>query len=386
MQTMEQRDHMIGVVGAGTLGTTVGQLVLDTGDRLVLVVRSGSGKIERARGAIDRSLEREVGAGRLTRTDAGAARGRVEITADPAALAGCGIVIESVPEQVDAKRHALALIEEVTADDTVITSTTSAIPAHVIAAGARRPERVIVTHYVWPANRVRLVEMAVADGTAADALRRIEGLLERQNKVVVRTHDTAGFLITRVLFAYWAQMVELLTAGWGPDELDARALDAGWPTGPCRLMDNTSLLTPLDVLHIVAPVMRGRADALRNIERIVAAGFTGRATGAGLYRYEGAQAVPNLEGLALLPRTARDDDDPLLRLTDSLVNEAAWCVAEGAVGSWEDAARGVDLAYGVPGGLLGLATDPELRDRLHRRATSAGLAFEPSPALDHVHR
>lgn len=376
---IDVRDH-IGVVGIGTLGVTIAQLGLDRGGSVVMIVRPGAGKVERAEAAIDASIAREVRAGRLA--DGAEMRSRAVVTDDLGALRDCPVVIESVLEEIAAKRAAVAAIEPFLAPTAVIASATSTIPAATIAADAVRPGRIVVAHYVWPANRVRLVEFAATDDADPDAVDTVLALLERQHKTVVRARDVAGFLITRVVFAYWNEMIEMLCEGWRPSELDAALEAAGWPMGPCRLIDRTSLTTPLPVLALVGPVMRGRADAIGLLAPLVAAGHSGVAVGRGLYEYAADSRRDHEAALAMLPSRPRLDTDPVERLADALANEAGWCVAEGVVAGWDDAALGVDAAYGFPGGLLAHVADGHaLRARLHHRAETIAPRFAPSPAL-----
>ncbi|MER3459573.1 MAG: 3-hydroxyacyl-CoA dehydrogenase, partial [Chloroflexota bacterium] len=99
--------------------------------------------------------------GRHTEAEAAAALARLRITGDYADLADCDVVIESVYEDVGAKREVVAAVQEVLSPKGILASATSSIPASALAEGMRRPGRVIVTHYIWPAHRTRLVEMAV---------------------------------------------------------------------------------------------------------------------------------------------------------------------------------------------------------------------------------
>ncbi len=376
---IDVRDR-IGVVGIGTLGVTIAQLGLDRGGSVVMIVRPGAGKVERAEAAIDASIEREVRAGRVG--DAAEMRARAVVTDDLAALRDCPVVVESVIEDIAAKQAAVAAIEPFLAPTAVIASATSTIPAATIGAGAARPDRIVVAHYVWPANRVRLVEFAAADDADPAAVSTVLALLDRQEKTVVRARDVAGFLITRVVFAYWNEMIELLCEGWSPSELDAALEAAGWPMGPCRLVDRTSLTTPLPVLAVVGPVMQGRADAIGLLAPLVAAGHCGVAAGRGLYEYTDGDRRDHAAALAMLPRRPRQPGDPVERLVDALANEAGWCVSEGVVAGWDDAALGVDAAYGFPGGLLAHVGDGRaLRARLQHRAETIAPRFTPSPAI-----
>jgi len=374
----------VGVLGIGTLGITVAQLALDSGRSVVLVVRPEPGKVERGIAALESSLAREVRGGRLSPEVAAGARKRAVVTDDPSRLEECGVVIESVLEDVDAKQHALAVIENVVTDDCVIASTTSTIPVAWIANHALEPARVVVAHYVWPANRVPLVEVSLPDSVTPEVRQRLDLMLAEQRKTPLFVRDTPGFLITRVLFGYWAEVVRLLVDGVSPVEIDGMLEAGGWPIGPCRMLDGTGLTTPLRALRVVDQVMAGRSDPIGELQPVVDAGFVNHRTG-GLYLHEDGNRRPNEGALELLRHASRPAPPDLVdRVTGAVVNEAAWCVAEGVVESWEDAALGIDGAYGFPGGLIGYlhAIGPrKLADRLARLAEVHGSHFLPCPIL-----
>jgi 3-hydroxyacyl-CoA dehydrogenase len=355
------------VLGLGTLGVTVAQLVVDHGDRAVAVVRPGSDKVARGRAAIERSLSREVKAARLDAENAADALARVHVTDDLGALADCDIVIECLPEVLADKQAALARVEPHLTPGAVFASSTSSLPAAAIAANASRPGRVAVTHYVWPANRTRLVEVAFPDGVDADVPDRVLDLVHAQQKQPLVVRDVAGFLITRAVMAYWNETIEVLAEGVGPDTIDAELEAMGWQMGPCRLLDGASLQSVATVSRAVAHVMGQRVAALTRLDPLVRAGYCGVSTGAGLYVHGPDGRTPNEASLALLRDGSREGalaaEGFVDRILGALVDEVERCVTEGVVSSWEDAALGIDLAYGFPGGVIAYAPPATRRSR-----------------------
>jgi 3-hydroxyacyl-CoA dehydrogenase/enoyl-CoA hydratase/3-hydroxybutyryl-CoA epimerase len=358
----------IGVLGIGTLGITVAQLVLDTGDEAVLIVREGRDKRARGAQALERSLAREVRVGRLDERAATNARNRAIVTDDVGALASCDVVVECLPEELAVKQRGLATVEPHLASHALFASATSSLPAKAISARAARPGRVAIAHYVWPANRTGLVEVAFPDGVDADVPDLLLDLIDSQKKQPLLVRDVPGFLITRAVMAYWGEAVEVVAEGVSPVDIDAAFEQIGWPIGPCRLLDGANLHTAVRVAEAVRPVMDGRLDGIDRLQSVVAAGFIGYAAGAGLYVHEPPARMPNERALALLrgaktsfdTRTRGLPSGTVERITTALVREVEYCLDEGVVASWEDAALGIDLAYGFAGGLLRYAP--------HRRA------------------
>jgi len=263
--------HRVGVVGIGTLGVTVAQLVLDAGGEAVLLVREGADKIGSAERALDASLAREVNAGRLARVAAADARRRAHVTDQAAALSCCDIVIECLPEVLAGKRSLLAHVERHLADGAIFASATSSIPAAAIGAHARRPGRVAVAHFVWPANRSRLVEVAFPEHVDADVAEMLIGFLRAHGKHPLVVRDVAGFLVTRAVMAYWSETVELLAEGVSPVELDTALEGMGWPIGACRLLDGASISTAVSVAAglrgALLPALLGERERAERGER-----------------------------------------------------------------------------------------------------------------------
>jgi len=392
----------IGVVGAGILGRTVAVLTATTAARTVLLVRPLPGRARVVALALRRDLAREVAAGKLDADQAERAAESVTVTDDPGALAPCDAVIESLVEDVQVKRAALARIEAEVGADCLVTSTTSSLPVHVLGHGARHPERIAVTHYVWPAQRRPLVEVVAPAGLTGQARERLFAMLRAQGKAWVLVADRPGFLITRVLYAYWSEVVSLLVEGALPSEIDDAVESFGWPMGPCRVMDLTGLRSVVGIHRHVGPHLDGRTAAVDLLAALPAMGLTGFESGHGLYRYVDGLRFDDRSALHLLRAHGEGTDrrgtdrrgadrglpaDAVDRLMGALVNETARCLEDGVVPDWPTAATAIDEALGFPGargGLLGHLSG-EGPHRLHERlagwARAHGPRFAPSPAL-----
>jgi 3-hydroxybutyryl-CoA dehydrogenase len=278
----------VGVVGLGTMGAGIAQLAVEAG--FETVGREVTAELgERARERIEHFLTRKVEKGRLEQAERDAAVGRLRLTTDLADLAGCDVVIEAVVEELPAKRELFAELERVCGPEAVLATNTSALSVTEIAAATERPERVVGMHFFNPAPLMPLVEIVRAQLTSDETFERAYALGERLGKTPIRCHDTPGFVVNRVLIPLLNDCVRVLDeARVTPEDLDAGLKQgAGWPMGPCELLD----LVGIDV-HVHASealYQKLREPRMAPPPRLVAmanAGLLGRKTGRGFFGYE----------------------------------------------------------------------------------------------------
>jgi 3-hydroxybutyryl-CoA dehydrogenase len=278
----------IGVVGLGAMGAGIAQVAIEAG--FDVVGREVSAELgEAAAGRIGHFLTRKVEKGQRTQDERDAAVARLETTTDLAALADCDLVVEAIVEQLDAKLELFAELERLCRADAVLATNTSALSVTEIAAATSSPARVVGMHFFNPAPLMPLVEVVRAELSSDGAVATVLDVVERLGKVGVPCHDTPGFVVNRVLIPLLNDCVRVLDeARVTPESLDAAMTNgAGWPMGPCRLVD----LVGIDV-HVHAS--EALYDKLREPRmapppRLVAmrnAGLFGRKSGRGFYAYE----------------------------------------------------------------------------------------------------
>lgn len=351
----------VGVIGAGVMGASIAHLTSSVGVETVIKVRARPGAIEQAWQTMRASYAREVEAGRASPAEAETALARIHITDDYADLgrAGCEIVIESVPEDLAIKHEVLQAVEAATPDGCVFASNTSSLPMAWLARPSKRPDRVVGMHYFWPAHRQPLLEISALPDTAPEALERVRALGRQQGRVELLVRDSPGFLTTRALMPYLSEAVLLVGQGISVDQVDAALEAFGWRMGPFRLMDAVGVETIALAHDCLRPFLGERIVGLERLWPLVRAGYAGRRTGAGFYTYGPEGRCPNPVAHEML-RTdsetcAPEPDELVHRPVWMMVHEAALCVAEGVVASWEEADLGVNLGLGFPmcqGGLL----------------------------------
>jgi 3-hydroxybutyryl-CoA dehydrogenase len=278
----------IGVVGLGAMGAGIAQLAIEAGYETV--GREVTDELgETARGRIAHFLQRKVDKGQLADEERAAAVERMSLTTELSAFADCDLVIEAIVEDLDAKLALFSELEGIVRADAILATNTSALSVTEIASAVSTPERVVGMHFFNPAPLMPLVEIVRAELSSEEAVEAAFAVAERLGKRPIRCHDTPGFVVNRILIPLLNDCLRVLDeARISPEDLDtAMTAGAGWPMGPCTLVD----LVGIDV-HVYAS--EALYDKLREPRmapppRIVAmknAGLLGRKSGRGFYSYE----------------------------------------------------------------------------------------------------
>jgi 3-hydroxybutyryl-CoA dehydrogenase len=278
----------VGVVGLGTMGAGIAQIALLAGNEVI--GREVSEELnERARGRIEHFLGRAVEKGKLAVADRDAALARLRTTTDVGELAECDLVIEAIVEELEAKRALFAELDRVCGPDAILATNTSALSVTEIAEATERPERVLGMHFFNPAPLLPLVEIVRTDRSDESAVDAAYAWAERAGKQPVRCNDTPGFIVNRILIPLLNDCVRVLgEARVTPEDLDkAMTNGAGWPMGPCALID----LIGIDIHVHASEALHGALGELRMgpPERLLAMqadGKLGRKSGEGFYRYD----------------------------------------------------------------------------------------------------
>jgi 3-hydroxybutyryl-CoA dehydrogenase len=278
----------IGVVGLGAMGSGIAQLAVEAGfdtiGREVDLARA-----EKARDQIAHFLTRKVEKGQLEASARDEAVARLQLTTALADFADCDVVIEAAYEDLAVKHELFQVLESVVRPDAIIATNTSALSVTEIASVLERPERALGMHFFNPAPLMPLVEIVRAERTADDVYETAFELGSKLGKTPIRCIDTPGFVVNRVLIPLLNDCVRVLDeAGVTPKDLDAgMKFGAGWPMGPCELLD----LVGADV-HVHASealyekTREPRMAPPPRLVRMLQAGKLGRKTGEGFYTYD----------------------------------------------------------------------------------------------------
>ena len=278
----------VGVVGLGTMGAGIAQVALEAG--FEVVGREVTAELgERAGGRIEHFLTRKVEKGQLEATARDDMVSRLRVTTQLRDLAGCDLVIEAVLEEPELKREVFGALNGILGAEAILATNTSALPVTEIAAGSGRSERVVGLHFFNPAPLMPLVEVVRTELTDDHVYETAFAFAGQLGKTPIRCHDTPGFVVNRVLIPQLNDCIRVLDeARVTPEDLDAGMKGgAGWPMGPCALVD----LVGIDI-HVHAS--EALYDALREprmapparLVRMQQAGLLGRKSGRGFYRYD----------------------------------------------------------------------------------------------------
>jgi 3-hydroxybutyryl-CoA dehydrogenase len=304
--------HVIGVIGAGTMGAGIAQLAARSGARTILHDPLPEALKRGAQYARD-GLAKEATKGKLSAAEADAAAGRIEPVHELAALAPCELVIEAAPERI-ALKHDLykRLSEEIVSEECVLATNTSSLLVTAIAAAARHPERVVGMHFFNPAPLMRLLEVVAGEQSSERALTLAHATGEAMGKTVIRAHDGPGFLVNRCNRPFGLEALRLLQERIADVETIDRIvrLGGGFRMGPFELMDLVGVDTGFEISKsfFEQSFYEPRWQPSPISARYVAAGLHGRKTGRGYYDYSG-------DG----PHRPPDPDPPTPRTADAIV-------------------------------------------------------------------
>ena len=277
----------VGIVGAGTMGGGLAEVVARAGHDVVLCSRSRA-NAEAAVATLAAGLERHVVKGRLTADERDATLARISVTDAIADLAECDLVIESVVEDMPTKRALFAELDAAVKPGAILATNTSTLPVVELAMATTRPEQVCGIHFFNPAPTMRLVEIVQPLTASATTIDRALAFAERCGKEPIIVADHAGFVVNALLFPYLNNAVRMVERGTASIEsIDAAMCGGcGFPMGPFALLDLVGLDTSvaiLDALH--AEFGDANYVAAPTLRRMVSAGRLGRKTRSGFYQY-----------------------------------------------------------------------------------------------------
>ncbi|MDQ6633783.1 MAG: 3-hydroxyacyl-CoA dehydrogenase NAD-binding domain-containing protein, partial [Gemmatimonadota bacterium] len=288
---------VVGVVGAGAMGSGIAQVAASAGHRVVLG-DAVPGAVERARQGMRKALVRDVEKGRIEMPAVDAAVGRLtdagDLDAGYEAFGDCGIVIEAVLEDLGVKQALFGRLEKVVRRDCMLATNTSSLSVAAIGGGCSNSGRVVGVHFFNPAPAMPLVEIVPAITTDPDVLARANELVTSWKKTTVIASDTPGFIVNRIARPFYGESLRQLEEGvadvatidWAMREL------GGFRMGPFELMDfignDVNYAVTRSVFEAFYYDPRYRPAITQR--RLVEAGLYGRKRERGYYDYRGASA------------------------------------------------------------------------------------------------
>ena len=340
----------VAVVGAGTMGGGIAQLVAHEADVPVVMKDIAADPlaagVAHAAGLFGKLQEKR----RLTEPEAKRKLALVQPTLEYVGLGRVDLVVEAVVEKLPVKQKVFAELDGKVPRGAVLASNTSSLPIDEIASAVDRPERVVGMHFFNPVHKMPLVEVVVGERSGAEATNTVFDFARRLGKTPVVVKSSPGFLVNRLLTFYSLESLWLLAEGYRVEDVDRAMERWGMPVGPLTLTDEVGIDVAVEVGRVLHEAYGDRLPLPESFDALPDNGYLGKKNQKGLFRYEkGKRKGVDPEALRLLGlEPTVDEPDPRYlqeRMVLRMIDEAARCLEEGVVGT----AGELDLAmiYGT---------------------------------------
>jgi 3-hydroxybutyryl-CoA dehydrogenase len=303
---MAEQIKAIGVVGMGTMGAGIAEVLARTGLTVVAVEVDEQG-VTRGRGHLEHSTGRALERGKLDETARRELLERITFTTKLADLADVDLVIEAVPERLDLKSRIFSELDGIVRGDVVLASNTSSLSITELAVQTKRPDKVVGMHFFNPAPVLKLVEVVRTVVTDPAAISSVTALANALGKTPVVVGDRAGFVANGLLFGYLNHAARMFEERYATrEDLDAAMrYGCGYPMGPLALLDLIGLDTAYEILDALYRQSRDRRHApVPVLKQMITAGMLGRKSGRGFYTYSGQDSS------TVVPDAATRSDAP----------------------------------------------------------------------------
>ncbi len=278
----------VAVVGAGTMGSGIAQ-VIASNDREVLLVDVSDAALDRGIQLIEKSLGRLVKKESITQEVSSSILGRILKTTNFEDLGDVDLVIEAAFEDVDVKKEIYNKLDNITGKDVVLATNTSSLPIVEIAVGTGKADKIVGMHFFNPAPLMKLVEIIKTLVTSDETAQFAYDFALALGKEPVMTKDSPGFIVNRILVPMLNEAVFAYQDGVGSaEDIDkAMVLGTNQPIGPLALVDLIGLDVTLDVMDtFYREFQDSKFRAAPLLRQMVRAGQLGRKSGKGFFNYD----------------------------------------------------------------------------------------------------
>ncbi|MGH3874513.1 MAG: 3-hydroxyacyl-CoA dehydrogenase family protein [Pseudonocardiaceae bacterium] len=288
----------VGVVGMGTMGAGIAEVLARTGLDVVAAEVDAHG-VTRGRGHLEHSTGRALERGKIDEKTRRELLDRISFTTKLADLADVDLVVEAVPEHLDLKSRIFTELDGIVRGDVVLASNTSSLSITELAVRTKRPGKVVGMHFFNPAPVLKLVEVVRTVVTEPEVVSDVTALAEKLGKTPVVIGDRAGFIANRLLFGYLNHAARMYEQRYATrEDLDAAMrFGCGYPMGPLALLDLIGLDTAYEILDALYRQSRDRLHApVPVLKQMITAGLLGRKSGRGFYTYaaqDSSKVVPD---------------------------------------------------------------------------------------------
>ncbi|GAA4275818.1 3-hydroxyacyl-CoA dehydrogenase NAD-binding domain-containing protein [Aquimarina mytili] len=339
---------IIGVIGSGTMGSGIAQVAATSGCK-VKVFDTKQEALDKSKNALEKILSRLIEKGRIDQNEKDRIQNNISYVSALDHLKDADLTIEAIIEDLEIKKKVFSELENHVSEDTIIASNTSSLSIASIASALKKPERCIGIHFFNPAPLMKLVEVIPAIQTSEEVKDKVVQIIKDWKKTVAIAKDTPGFIVNRVARPFYGESLRILEEGLA----DVATIDWSLKTlgrfkmGPFELMDFIGNDVNYTVTETVfkAFYYDPRYKPSFTQKRLSEAGYLGRKSGKGYYRYKEGTAKPD---------PVKDEQLATYifeRVLAMLINEAAdalfWNIA-----SAEDIDNAMTKGVNYPKGLL----------------------------------
>ncbi len=326
------------VIGAGVMGSGIAQWISARGSRVVLR-DIDAGRVAAGMANVARLYEAGVKRHTFTALEAREGIDRISPAPSEVPLHGVDLVIEAAVEKMEIKKAVFRRLDDLTREDAILATNTSALSISELASATRHPGRVVGLHFFNPVQQMQLVEVIVGRETAPAVAQRALRFVQKMGKLPVLAKDSPGFIVNRILLPYMIEAAHLFRSGSSVREVDEAMLEFGMPMGPLRLTDEVGIDVAEDVARTLSTAFPDRMRIPETLPALMEAGMLGKKAGKGFYLHrKGKDAAPNPGVDALRPREGEALGRPELerRMVLLMVNEAARVLEEKVAESADD--------------------------------------------------
>lgn len=277
----------IGVLGTGTMGAGIIQVLAQNGYEVVMRARKQT-SVDRGIATVTKNLEKQVAKEKITAADKDAALARIKGSTDISIVADADLIIEAATEDMESKKALFKELDELCGPNTILATNTSSLSITEIASATNRPDKVIGMHFFNPVPAMKLVEIIKGLATSEETKKTVVELSEKLGKTPVEVEEAPGFVVNRILIPMINEAAGILADGVASaEDIDtAMKLGANHPMGPLALGDLIGLdvvLAIMNVLYTEYGDPKYRPHVL--IKKMVRAGKLGRKSGVGFFDY-----------------------------------------------------------------------------------------------------
>jgi 3-hydroxyacyl-CoA dehydrogenase/enoyl-CoA hydratase/3-hydroxybutyryl-CoA epimerase len=382
------------IIGAGLMGSGIAQWLSAKGIHVIL---RDVDETRVAAGMANIAKLYAKGRQRHTFTEMEVRDGLDRISPAPneVPLRRADLVIEAAVEKMEVKKTIFRRLDDLTREDAILATNTSALSIAELAAATRHPARVVGLHFFNPVHQMQLVEVVVSPHTAPEVAQGAMKFAQKIGKLPVLVKDSPGFVVNRILLPYMIEAGELFWSGVSAHDIDEAMLDFGMPMGPLRLTDEVGVVVAEDVAQTLATAFPKWMRVPRLLPRMIESGLLGRGASKGFYLYKsGAETKPNHAAEELHPpaKVVASKEELQQRLVLLMVNEAARCLEEKIVESAGDIDFAMVMGTGFApftGGPLRYADSvgtAKIAQQLSALADTAGSHYAPCALLAELAR